>query len=50
MGAALNMEESGQIVLIKMHELIPEMQVKFPIKISHHGVLDGAVITILEEM
>lgn len=33
--AALNMEESGQMVLIKMHG-IPEIQITFPIKIPPH--------------
>lgn len=42
--AALNMKEFGQIVLIKMH-IIPDMQVKFPIKIPLHSVLVELLFT-----
>lgn len=39
------MKEFGQIVLIKMRNVILEMQVKFPIKISHHALLAQLLFT-----
>ena len=56
--AALNKKECVQVVLIQMRNIIPELQVKFPIKIPHHPVLlellfilqVAAVIAMLEHM